>query len=51
MTPDLVDLYFSSILAFQYHPANPAESRMTVAECYEVAAAAVAYRNKMLGDD
>lgn len=32
------DLYFSSIVAFQYHPANPAASRMSLEDCAEVAA-------------
>lgn len=30
-------MYFSGIAAFQFHPANPALSRMSLEECADVA--------------
>ncbi|AXH75648.1 MAG: hypothetical protein [Microviridae sp.] len=31
------DIYYTNILGFQYHPANPAHSRLTHEECAEIA--------------
>ncbi|WNK14643.1 MAG: hypothetical protein [Microvirus sp.] len=41
------DLYFSSIVAFQYHPANPATSRISLEECAAVALQCIAIRNRI----
>lgn len=45
---DVFDLYFSNIVAFQYHPANPAATRMTLAEAAEVALDCVRLRDRLL---
>lgn len=30
-------MYFGQVTGIQYHPANPADSRMTLEECADVA--------------
>jgi len=30
-------MYFSSVTGFQYHPANPPKSRLTIMECANIA--------------
>lgn len=34
---DTFDLYFASVVSFQYHPANPAHARMSLEDCMWVA--------------
>lgn len=34
---DKFDLYFSGIVAFQYHPANPPEKRMSLEDMAGIA--------------
>lgn len=31
------DMYFASIVSFQYHPANPAATRLSLHECADIA--------------
>lgn len=40
------DIYFANVLGIQYHPANPAHSRMSVADCARVADLALHERDK-----
>jgi len=40
-------MYFSGIVAFQYHPRNPPQARMTMAECLDVAAQMMDAHNRI----
>lgn len=47
----LFDLYFSGIVAFQYHPANPPKTRMSLDECAEIAARCVEVRSRFFDSE
>ena len=46
--PHVFDMYFASITSFQYHPANPPESRKSLAECAGIALDMIALRAAIL---
>ena len=35
--PVTFDMYFASIVSFQFHPANPAATRLTLDDCATIA--------------
>lgn len=50
MNPDnyAFDMYFASITSFQYHPANPVDTRMSLEACAALAIEMMILRNLVL---
>jgi len=46
--PHVFDMYFASIASFQYHPANPAATRLTLDECARIAIQMLAVRQDVM---
>ena len=42
------DLYFSVIVGFQYHPANPVKCRIPIEDCAKIAAECMAVRDRFV---
>lgn len=42
----IFDLYYATVLGFQFHPANPAQARLTHAQCADIALEACLLRDK-----
>ena len=45
------DMYFASITSFQYHPANPVDTRLSLHECADIALKMIAIRNIVLSPE
>lgn len=49
--PVTFDMYFASIVSFQYHPANPSATRLTLYECAAIAIQMMQVRAGVMSPD